>query len=244
MERYIPNTLFPYPDTYIEQCKKQLGITVSKEFVECANAQLTPLFEKEVGFKVNNHVELYLSMPRDQEFFLRIGPVTKLSCQLIINTRNFWVTMSWKSTSGRIYYVGESDIDCSDIEFWLEGIDALAYNKQMYPNVGQPFKLKDLTYELIIDRLNMDCNIQLQLKKGVMSDTAKLLQKVDDFIGEFNEKSEKNNRIDGVVHNWKHFVEDDLITYEMDLGSARASFLKKLLQFFSKLNVFSSVRVE
>ncbi|SJZ84223.1 hypothetical protein [Sediminibacterium ginsengisoli] len=244
MDRHIPNTLISYPDVYIERCEKLYGFKISEKFVDCANTQLTRAFENTVGFKVNKLVGIgWISSPY-QEFFLRKGPTTEFSSEISVNHYNFPVTILWKSKSGRIYNMEDVDVDCSDIQFWFEGIDPLAYNKEMFPNIGQPFKLKDLSYELSVDRLNTDCTIQLQIRESLIVDTVSLLNQVDEFIGNYNERSEKNNRIDGVVHNWKHFVEGNLITYEIDLGSARASFLKKLLQFFSKLNSFARVKVE
>ncbi|SKA10870.1 hypothetical protein [Sediminibacterium ginsengisoli] len=243
MDRQVPNTLFPFPDIYIAQNKKNFGLIMSKEFVDCANAQLTPLFEKEVGFKVNKRVELCWVSPPYQEFFLRTnGLITELSSQIMVNTRNLPMIMAWKSKSGRMYLVSDTDIDCSDIEFWLEGIDPLEFNKLMFPMTSQPFKLKDLTYELIVERINLDCTIRLRVKEGV--DMAKLFKEIDGFIGGYNERSEKNNRIDGVVHNWKYSQAEDEITYVIDLGSARAAFLKKLLTYFSKLGQFLKITVE
>ncbi|SJZ61186.1 hypothetical protein [Sediminibacterium ginsengisoli] len=245
MNRQVSNTLFSYPDIYIEQCEKRYGLKFSQKFVDCANSQLTSLFENRVGFKVNKKVLIGWAGASTQEFFLRTkDSITEFSSEIWINNYNFPVTISWKSKSGRVYKTDDSDVDCSDIEFWFEGLDPLAYHKQMYPNIGQPFKIKDLTYELIVERLNIDCSIQLELREGVAVDTPSVFQQIDDFIGDFNERSEKKDREYGVVHNWRFSHEGDRITYDIDLGSAGMGFLKKLLEFFSKLDLFSIVKVE
>lgn len=245
METHIPNTLFPYPITYIGRCERLYGFPVSLPFVLCANTQLTPFFEKVVGFKVNKLVEIGWASPEDNEFFLRKGSVSEFSSQVFVNNRNFPVTILWKSKSGRIYEMGDTDIDCSDIEFWFEGLDPLRYNQEMFPKIGLPFNLKGLTYELMVERLNNDCTIQLQLKEGIPNDLTDLYAEIDNFIGNFNDRSEKKDRKDGVVHNWKHsLIAEDTIIYEIDLGSAGVGFLKKLLLFFSKMDTFIKVKIE
>jgi hypothetical protein len=68
-------------------------------------------------------------------------------------------------------------------------------------------------------------------------------KQIDDFIADFNHKSEKKDRKDGVVHNWKREFINDKLVYELDLGSTGVSFIKKLLTFLNKLNTFETVEL-
>ena len=69
-----------------------------------------------------------------------------------------------------------------------------------------------------------------------------IVQEIDNFIDDWNLKSEKKNRADGVIHNSKGKWEDsETIVYEIDLGSTGFSFLKQLLTFLSKTGFFKKV---
>ena len=50
-----------------------------------------------------------------------------------INYKLTKVTILWKSKSGRIYDLADTDIDCNDIELWFDKLDPLLCQKQMFP---------------------------------------------------------------------------------------------------------------
>ncbi len=233
-------TLFLYPQFTIDAFKKIYNKTISAEFVNCADQQLTPLFERITGLKINKR--LSISWASEWEFFYEESVISKLAFSIYVNHNWDPVTVLWKSKAGRVYKIEDTDIDCNDLEFWFEGIDVALIHRQMFPKVTLPFKLKDLSYELVITRINLDCTLELQLKKGQLEHAEAIIQKIDDFINDFNIKSEKKDRKYGVVHNWKSAVEDTTLIYDIDLGSVGPYFFKKLLPFFSELNCF--LRVE
>jgi hypothetical protein len=168
---------------------------------------------------------------------------SKIAFYIYINHNWNPVTVLWKSISGRIYQLADTDIDCNDIEFWFEELDVALIHRQMYPNVKLPFKLKDLSYELIVTRINMDCTIEMQVKQECLNETENINSQVDSFIAAFNEKSEKKDRIHGVIHHWKPKIEGDKLIYDMDLGSTGPYFFKKLLPHLSSLNYFTRVEL-
>ena len=138
--------------------------------------------------------------------------------------------------------MGDEDIDCTDIVFWFEGLDPLLYHKQLYPKETLPFKLKNLSYDLVVTRLTLDCIIEMSLHENKICDANNIMQQIDLFIGSYNEKSEKARHFLGVVHNWKrHFRNNTIIEYEFDLGSAELIFFKYLLNYLSDLKCFSKV---
>ncbi|MEJ7672767.1 MAG: hypothetical protein WKF59_08645 [Chitinophagaceae bacterium] len=87
------------------------------------------------------------------------------------------------------------------LEFWFEKLETELYYKQLYPNDKFPFKLDNLTYELVLTRLNLDCTIILtSVKKMLSQNIPSLINQIDEFIKHFNEKSEAKERRDGVIH--------------------------------------------
>jgi hypothetical protein len=240
------SSLFAFSDTYIRGCERYYHFTVSKQFVDCADHQLTAQFEKQAGFKVTKNVSIGWETPFIDgvvDHILQKGPTTVFLSQLWIGHTNNPVKILWKSNSGRIYEMHDTDIDCSDIEFWFEGMDPVLFNKLMFPKTTLPFKLKDPGYELSVIRLQMDCTISLWPKEAA-TDTELISKQLDDFIAGFNDQSEKKNRKDGVVHNWKHHTEPGCLVYEFDMGSAGFVFLKKFLSFLSKMALFSKAQVD
>ena len=232
-------TLFTFPKSSADTFRAgNPGNDISIEFIRCADAQLTPMFETVVGFRINKEVSINLTM--ENEFKYTKDKISRLAIVFYVNHNwNRNVSMLWKSKSGRIYDMADTDIDCNDIEFWIEGIDPLLYNKQMFPKAALPFKLKNLSFELVITRLNLDMTIVMEFKLGITADKETIAHQVDLFIDDYNTHAGKN----GVVHNWKRRIEGQQVVYELDMGSAGPLFLKKLLQYLSKTGHFMRVEI-
>jgi hypothetical protein len=232
---YPECSLFTFPDSI-----RSAEHDVSTEFVKCADKQLSLIFKKTTGISFNKHIGLslgYVTLDYQK------SATSSVSASLEINHNWTKVTILWKSKSGRIYDLADTGIDCDDIEFWFDKLDPLLYQKQMFPNEKLPFKFKNLSYELVITRLNMDMTIEMTLNKEAPAKGNEMIIQVDDFIEGYNKKSEEKDRINGVVHNWKREIKENKIIYEIDTGSTGSHFLKQLLQFLSKLNSFEKVEV-
>ena len=235
-------TLFYIPQITVDTFQRWYNRTISLEFTTCMDVQLTKLFELKTGLKPNKN--LSIAWASEWEFFVEIGETSKVPFSIYANHNWDPVTVLWKSKSGRIYKLEDNDIDCDDIEFWFEELDVALIHRQMFPNVKLPFKLKDLSYELVVTRINMDCTLTLQLKTESISNAESIVDQVDEFIAAFNQKSEKKDRIHGVIHNWKPRIEEDKLIYDIDLGSTGPHFFKKLLPHLSQLNYFTKVELE
>lgn len=226
-------------EVYLNRYNRE-GIKISIEFLKCADKQLRISFEKLTAIKINKHI--CVNPPWSVTFNYQSDVVSQFSQNIFVNHETILgVLIKWKSKSGRIYKLEDTDIDCDDAEFWFENLDATLVYKYLYPKVSLPFKLKNLTYELIVTRINMDCTLEMALKEDVA--TVNIKKQIDDFIADFNEKSEKKDRKDGVIHNWKRKFVDSKLVYELDLGSTGVVFLKKLLVYFSKLEVFKKIEL-
>lgn len=227
------------PEVYLNRYKRE-GILMSLNFLECADTGLRISFEKLTAIKINK--DICVSLPDAYTFNYKSDIVSQFTQNIFINYEYiFGVIIKWKSKSGRVYKLNDTDIDCDDVEFWFENLDASLAHKYLNPKVKLPFKLKDLTYELVVTRINMDCTIEIELKKEKDSDS--IIKQIDDFISDFNKKSEKNDRKEGVIHNWKREHIESKIIYELDLGSTGVMFLKKILTYFSKLAVFQKIEL-
>lgn len=237
-------TLFFDPIYTIERFKNEYNLVISKEFISCADLQLTHRFEKETGLKISNN--LIISWVPKAEFVYEKDKISKLSFCLYVNNNWNRINILWKSKSERLYEISDSKIDCDDIVFYFEHLDVDLYFKQLYPITKPPFDLKGLPFSLKIDRLNVDSKITLELKNASSADMHLLVENINSFISIFNLKSEKNNRNDGVIHNWNAVQKPEisLIEFSIDFGSTGFSFLKKLLRYFSKFDIIASVLVE
>jgi hypothetical protein len=162
---------------------------------------------------------------------------------LIINHNWNYVGIKWRSKSGRIYDIADEDIACDDVEFWIEGLEPDLYYKQLYPGDKLPFKLKDLTYELVVNRLSLYASLEMTLKPGAQSDAEFIKDQVSHFIADFNLASEKKNLKYGAIHTAKGYIEDIKIVFELDLGTVGPGFYQKILKFLSRLNYFDKVEI-
>ncbi len=234
-------TLFFNTSTLAYDFQNRYHQHISLEFANCADMQLTAQFELLTGLKINKQISI--ATRSEQEFFIEYGEISKIPFYIYANHNWNSVTVLWKSKSGRIYKLEDTYIDCDDIEFWFEELDVALIHRQMFPNIKLPFKLKDLSFELVVTRINMDATIQLQLKADQINYSKRIELKIDDFIAGFNEKSEKKDRIHGVIHNWKTRIEGDKMIYDIDLGSTGPYFFKKLLPELSKMDHFIKVEL-
>ena len=146
-----------FKDTVIADFKRH-SIDASYQFLKCADDQLTPLFNKLTGLKSSMHLCMLVPSTTVLSDFvdnqpvhipnpiLEIGAVTKLKMNLCIIAFVNSVMVIWKSKSGRIYKMSDTDIDCNDIAFSFEYLNIPLYIEQFYPK-GQklPFVLSILS---------------------------------------------------------------------------------------------------
>ena len=230
---------FAFPEMFL---KPEFFAKMSPAFVNCKRKQLSRDFEAKTGLKINRHIGLYYT-----EFSFRYTKdvVSRVRSKLDVNhNTNDNVYVCWKSKSGRIYDMADEDFDCNDVEMWLEGLDPLLYHRQLSPKDPLPFKLKDLSYKLTVNRIQTDIEITLLLKPEEVPRAEGLLEDIYDFIEAYNDASEKKDFKDGVVHNAWGSISDSTITLNVDIGSVGAGFFKRMFRHLSQLNAFMEVTVD
>lgn len=235
------NTLFGDPQYTISFFQSLYKLTISNEFISCMDIQLTPLLFAKTGLKTGK--QLCISRPSEWEFFLEKGETSKVAFNLYVNHNWNPITIMWKSKSGRIYELHDTDIDCNDIEFWFENLDVALIHKQLFPGDQLPFKIKNLTYELAVSRINIDCTFELTLKENYLAEANKVIDLIDQYFASFNERSEKKKRKPGLIHNYHPTTEGNKVIYDIDLGSAGPIIFKDLLPYLSGLNYFTRVQI-
>lgn len=203
--------------------------------------QLSTLFTQLTGIKPSK--EISLIYVEENSFKYTRDNISSFTSQLYIKHNWDPIIIMWKSNSGKVYGVEQDDIDCNDIVFWFHDLDVPLIHKQVYGNGVLPFKLQNLTYELRVENFSINCQIELLLKKDAMEIAETQIVSIDRFIDNYNEKSERHGRKDGVVHNWTRDISDNILTYELDLGSTGAGFMKKLLKYFSSMKCFEQVYI-
>jgi hypothetical protein len=235
------STFFENPKESASYFELGCGIIFSVQFLRCAAKPLTDYFEFKTGMKLNKHIQF--STPWPEMKVLEKGKVSKFNTTLFVNHNWNPVTVAWKSKSGKIYETHDTDIDCHDIEFWFEGLDVPLIHKQMYPKVGLPFKLNNLSYELVLTRFNMDCTIEFAFSQSHKKEVKLIAEEMSDFIGKYNVKSEKAKTYRGVIHNFKWNYRDEKLIFELDMGSAGFHFFKQFLPFVSQMSCFRRVEI-
>jgi hypothetical protein len=108
-------TLITLKDYFIEQMAKKTGISVSNEFILCADEQLSNLFRKQTGLSLNQHISLSYDWTN-----YRLGAISCFQCGLYINAFRNEIKICWKAVSGKEYKLTDTDINCSDIIFGLK----------------------------------------------------------------------------------------------------------------------------
>jgi len=231
-------TLITFKDDFIEQMAKKTGISVSNEFIRCADDQLSELFRKQIRLSFNKHI----SLSNDWTNY-KPGANSCFQCGLYINSFRNEIKICWKTVSGKEYKLADTNINCNDIIFWFESLNTLEYYKQMFPDNPLPFKLEGINYKLIVERLNVHCNLTMTVKESFPEDYEGLLNKIDEHLTAFNTQSLKKHRSDGIIHNWTRNIDGKSIIFEIDWGSASIELVKNLLIYLSDLEAFEQVRI-
>lgn len=230
-------------DFLVERVKQQYNMDYNPLFFECANKSISDFFELRTGIKVNRHIKITELMPNYEK-----GTTSKLGVHLsIMASQQKTIQLCWKSKSGRIYDLADQDIDCNDLEFWLEGLQPEIYLKELYyysSAPALPFQLKDLSYKLTVRQIMTDCEMAITLKNEAVKNAEELLNGIYNFINDYNKASEKKDRKAGVIHNANGSFSNNQMILKIDIGSVGPTFFKKLFKYFSSLNAFEEVVVD
>lgn len=230
-------------DYVVAHFSKQLNLTISYEFLTCADQQLTSIFEKITGIRCNSRTGFapdYLD-----EFKYTPGAISIMSMRTYINHNWNPGTIAWKSKSGRIYKIDDVDIECNDIIFWFDAINVPLIRKQMYP-ARKPFsfRLPKLSYELVAHSgVLKEVVFDFTVSKPSLSQIPSIPALIDPYFDEHQRHMEQTAAEEGTLGQWSWEINDDHLNLSIDLGATDDRFLKKFLIYLSSLNLFTRVEI-
>jgi hypothetical protein len=226
----------------ISHFKREFGLTISAEFIACADMQLTSIFTNKTNIKFSNKVAG--SSGDKTDFVFEEGKISRMSLYIFVNHNWNPVYILWKSHSGKIYRLDDTEIDCSDIEFWFEELDVELFRKQLYPKGGPSFKMKGLSFELICESgISRDSVFKCKVLENALTAFDTIPELADQFLKSHQEKSQKKQDGEGTISWWNWEKESPYLICNMDLGAANNSFIKKFLKHLSGMGVFESVEI-
>ncbi len=239
----MKKSLFVNYKLVIEYFRNIYKIEVSEAFVRVADIQLVSFFEKKTNILVDSR-RISFSFPDINDFVFHSGQISQISLNLYVNNNWNYSPIQWTSLSGKVYKPDDMLIDEKDIIFSFVDLNIPLIYKQMYPGNKYPFQVKKRSFELVVDRIDKDCIVNMELKpdNNNLEQIQHLVDKMNDFFTRFNMASEKADRRDGVLYTWRHEINEWGISWQIDLGSVDYSFFNKMLDFVSKIGVVEKIR--
>jgi len=214
----------------------EYGIYFSKKFCEYFSNNVKEILYREAGLKPSTKVSLSTFKPYDLAGpMYEQGPISKIHTALsILPEFTDPIDFCWKSRSGKIIRTDDEDFDEGDLECWIEGLKPSLYWEEVHEAaIDHPFKIKNLSYRLIVNGVGTPMTLHIEL-----TDTVAAQEIIDTLYGEvesYNRKSEEKRRANGVVHNCNGGLVPTGIEFTIDIGSAGISFVKTILK---KLNEY------
>jgi hypothetical protein len=138
----MKRTLFPDPKARIEAIGRLDNLIVSEPFLVCADKKLCDEYEKQTGLFIENRPQSLL-LPFEELNYIK-GEVSSFSAKIYVNRRYLLTKICWRSKSGRVYEMADTNIDTDDIVFWFDPIEKDKGIKHIF------FYIKD--YNLTVKR--------------------------------------------------------------------------------------------
>ncbi len=213
---------------------------MSNQFIHLMNNKLHNEFYRLTKIKKPTN-EIFLSIDATNFAYITLNDIQKLKLQIVVINTTFKTTIAWKNKSifGLLVRPHNTDFDENEIEMWFEDLPIEKIRKEYYKNAPKinidesklryKFVLKSFFYDSIFLVLTCDN----QEKQFIDSQISKI-------INEWNERSEKENRKYGIIHNVMMYEDekDNEMIFSIDLGSASE---KGLIHILYELNNIKSI---
>lgn len=223
---------------YYNSWEYTCSFLMSKPFAGWLNRQVDSLMKNNVGLHPSSRVGFTGSPISYIKHIYESGIVSKIhTCINIQPEPVFPIVLCWQTKSGKQVLPTDEVIDEDDLEFWIEGLEPEKYwailNRRP---TDYPFKVDKLHFPVEVEGFATHMALYITLTDANEADA--IAKALAESVEQHNLKSEKNNRNLGVVHRYDYNKEGKKLTFNIDLGSAGAPFIQKLLK---TLNRFSSV---
>ena len=220
------------------------GLFFSQKFCEYFTDNFTALFWAGTGLKPSFKVTLAgFKQPNDLPIY-ESGAVSKLNLVLWIMPEYMDnISFCWRSKTGEIIKTTDETFNEDNIECWIEGIKPLEYWKQVATEKkSHPFQISNLGYELKV--FDFGVEMEMRIFSADNSSNEIIQTATVDTIQQFNDQSEANARINGVVHNSRFLEEENYIHLRIDTGSAGVEIIRKILKVLSKTKLVTLVELD
>ena len=223
---------------------QQEGVFFSLKFCEYFSNYFENIFYKKTGLKPSSKVTIAGYKQPNNSPFYQSDSVSKLNLVLwIMPEYNDNISFCWKSKTGKIIKPTDESFDEADLECWIEGLKPTEYWKEVATEKkDHPFKIGKIPYQLKVFGFGTDTILRIFAKNN--SELDLMIEKVGEIIANYNDESEKLNRVNGVVHNFKYEKENDLLIFSIDTGSAGIEITKKVLKSLGKFESIDRVEVD
>ena len=220
------------------------GLFLSEKFCNYFADNVQEILFKEAGLKPSRKVSLSVFPPDNNLPMYEPGPVSRINTAISILpyfTGN--ISFCWRSKSGVIVHSYDENFDETELECWIEGIDAKSYWEELTKvSINHPLKMKNLPYDFVVDGIGTHLGLYITVQDR--SKAQEIINQLAEEVEKHNRKSEANDRADGVVHNCKGEIKDKNIVFRIDVGSAGVIFIKKLLRRLAKYPDVTKVNVD
>ena len=134
-------------------------------------------------------------------------------------------------------------VPCSNVLLWLENLQPDLYWLQHYLDISLSFSMPQISYQLLVTRVNIDCSLELYIKEKYYDQGDVLQVKIASYLKLYNLNASKNKRKYTMLHKWNYHSEKGKIILEMDLGFAGLPFIRKFLLYLSVQKYFDKVEI-
>ena len=185
------------------------------------------------GYKQDNDLPMY-----------EPGLISKLNLVLwIMPEFNDNISFCWKSKSGQIVKTTDENFDEGDLECWFERLKPIVYWREVATEKkSHPFQIANLPYELQVFGFGVETILRIFFKDPLLINNVKAT--ISTTIENYNQQSEADGRMLGLVHNHRFEEEYSHLAVHIDTGSAGINITKKLLKALSKEPSITKVEVD
>jgi len=235
-------------EPWYRSCFEELGLTLSESFCAYNVRMVSNIVQTEASLKPSSRVSLSL-MRYTHEWdwpgrsMYEPGEVSRINTALsILPGLHDPISFCWRSKSGKLVKPTDESFDEADLECWIEGLKPKLYWDYLNQvHNDYPFKVKNLPFPVVVTSFDTHCVLQIALRNPAVSEDIVLA--LSNTIEKHNLASEKKDRANGVVHNSWAEMDENLLCFHIDLGSAGPVFIKKLLRTLAKFEAVKKVTV-
>lgn len=217
--------------------------SLSDQFIELMNKKLSNDFKAKTGIDITKSKGKICVSPVHLNY-----SKSKNAIHAGITVHHYGTNaiIKWKSNSGKIITPADRELNENDIEIWFDYLET----KQILIDYARMHKKPDINlnqynYEIIFDSFFWESlYFLITLWEGGAHRAEEVIKVLDDFVIFWNQDSENNEKIVGVIHNSGcKKITDSGLEYYFDMGSASLDSLRQLFEKLNELRLIKKIVV-